>query len=407
MMNGDFKLALNTIRKSKWRSMLTMLGIIIGVASVIVTVSLGEGVKQQVSDQIGQFGPDLITVRPGAPLNKDDGGGIMGVNLFSNLSVTFTDNDVRVIDKTQGVNVSTPLSIVSAIPRYEDREFRQGMVIGTNSNLPEIIKHKVQYGSYFSVGEEGRNVAVLGPAAAQNLFQENIPIGKSFQMRGEEFIVRGVFEEFKANPLTPGGDYNNSVFIPYIAGQNITNGDTQVFQVFAKPDKPQQVQVVAEAIRTSLRASRDEQEDFTILTQGESVEQTSYTLSLITAMIAGVAAISLLVGGIGIMNIMLVSVTERTHEIGIRKAIGATNRQIMQQFMAEAMVLSLVGSIIGVMVSLIVNFAIRLTTELQPVVNPYISGFAVIVAIAVGLIFGIAPAVYAARKDPIDSLRYQ
>jgi ABC-type antimicrobial peptide transport system permease subunit len=405
MMNGDIKLALNTIRKSKWRSMLTMLGIIIGVASVIVTVSLGEGVKKQVSDQIGQFGSDLITIRPGAPINQN--GGIAGINLFNNLSVTFTDNDVRVIDKTEGVNITTPLSIISAIPRYEGREFTKGLVIGTNSNLPEIISQKVQYGSYFSIGEEGRNVAVLGPAAAQSIFQENIPVGKSFQMRGEEFIVRGVFEEFQANPLTPGGDYNNAVFIPYIAGQNITNGDAQVFQVFAKPEKPNQVKPVEEAIRTSLKASRDNQEDFTILTQGESVEQTSYTLSLITTMIAGVAAISLLVGGIGIMNIMLVSVTERTHEIGIRKAIGATNRQIMQQFMSEAMVLSLVGSIIGVIVSLIANFIIRLTTDLQPALNWYISGIAIAVAIIVGLVFGIAPAVYAARKDPIDALRYQ
>ena len=153
--------------------------------------------------------------------------------------------------------------------------------------------------------------------------------------------------------------------------------------------------------------AHDQQEDFTIFTQGKTLDETSYTLSLITAMIAGVAGISLFVGGIGIMNIMLVSVTERTREIGIRKAVGATNRQIMRQFLTEAIILSIVGSIIGVILSLVVNFVIRMTTELEPAVDFRIAGIAVGVAVIVGVVFGIAPAFRASRKDPIDALRYQ
>lgn len=407
MMSGDAKLALNSIRKAKWRSFLTMLGIIIGVASVIVTVSLGEGVKHQVSNQIGQFGQDLITVKPGAPVSNNKSGGLFGVNLFNNVTINLADADVKVVNKASGVRISAPLGLVSGLAEYDGQQYNNGLVIATTSQLPELINQKVQYGSFFTVGEEGRNVAVLGQKAAQHLFQENVPVGKSFQFRGEEFIVRGVFEEFESNPITPGGDYNNAIFIPYVTSQTLTDGKTQVFQIFAKPEDPSQVKQVSDNIKQALIAARGEQEDFTILTQGEAIDTSSYTLSLITAMIAGVAAISLLVGGIGIMNIMLVSVTERTHEIGIRKAVGATNLQIMRQFVTEAIILSFVGSVIGVAVSLAANFIIRLLTDLQPVFNPYVAVIAVGVAVVVGLIFGIAPAYHAARKDPIDALRYQ
>lgn len=384
-----------------------MLGIIIGVASVIVTVSLGEGVRRQVAEQINQFGSDVITIRPGQTVSRDENGGILGVSLFQNVSPAFTDDDVKTISKTDGVNAAAPLSVVSAVPRYEDREFKKGLVIGTTADLPKLLNHKVQYGNFFTVGEEGRKVAVLGQSAAQELFQENVPTGKSFQLRGEEFIVRGVFEEFESNPVTPGSDFNNAIFIPYVTGRELSSGNTQVFQVFAAPKDSQQLPATAAAIKQNLLAAHDGQEDFTILTQGESAAETDQTLSLITAMVAGIAAISLLVGGIGVMNIMLVAVTERTHEIGIRKAIGATNRQIMQQFLTEAIMLSFVGSIVGVIVSLIANFLIRVLTDLEPALNFAVAGIAVLVAIGVGVVFGIAPAIRASRKDPIDALRYQ
>lgn len=405
-MNGNMRLALHSIRSAKWRSFLTMLGIIIGVASVIVTVSLGEGIKKQISGQISQFGSDLITIRPGQTFNRDEGG-VLGVSLFQNVSAVFTDDDVKTVNKAEGVAMSAPLSLVSAVPRYEDTEFSKGLVIGTTSSLPELISQKTQFGSFFTVGEEGRNVAVLGQSAAQELFKENVPVGKSFQMRGEEFIVRGVLEEFESNPITPGNDFNNAVFIPYVTGKTLSNGNAQVFQIFAKPSDTSQLNFARDEIKAGLLAAHDNQEDFTILTQGESIEENDSALSLVTALVAGVAAISLFVGGIGVMNIMLVAVTERTHEIGIRKAIGATNRQIMQQFMIEAIMLSLVGGIIGVALSLLANFAIRLFTNLEPVIDPFVAGIAVLVALAVGVIFGIAPAFRAARKDPIDALRYQ
>lgn len=405
MMSGDTRLALNAIKTSKWRSLLTMFGIIIGVAAVIVTVSLGEGVKQQVSHQISQFGSDLITIHPGQSLSSNKKG-LFGINVFNSVTPTLTDNDIKIVSKAEGVRISSPLSLVSAVPRYEGREYDKGLVLGTNASLPELINQKVQYGAFFSTGEEGRHVAVLGQTAAQDLFKENVPIGKSFTMRGEEFIVRGIFEQFDSNPITPGGDYNNAVFIPYVTSKDLSDAKPQVFEILAKPNDKNKVAAVRESIHTSMMAAHDNQKDFSVLTQDQSIEESSYTLSLITTMIAGVAAISLFVGGIGVMNIMLVSITERTHEIGIRKAVGATNRQIMRQFMIEAIILSFVGSIIGVLLSFAVNFFVRLLTELQPAVDLYVAGIAITVAVGVGIVFGIVPAVRAARMDPIDALRH-
>lgn len=405
MMSGDIKLALTTMRSSKWRNFLTMLGIIIGVAAVIVTISLGEGIKKQVNNQLSEFGEDLIIIRPNQTLNNDNSG-LLGVNLFGTISSNLRTEDADVVKKTEGVRASTSLSLINATARYDEKEYSDGLVIGADATLPELINQEIEYGSFYTIGEEGRRVAVLGPFAAQELFGENVPVGKSFTLRGEEFIVRGIFEEFASNLITPGGDFNNAIFVPTITGQTLSSGDSQIFQIFAKPKEDKLPSEVANSINERLFALHDQQNDYSILTQDQTANESSYTLSLITAMVTGVAAISLFVGGIGVMNIMLVSVSERTHEIGIRKAIGATRGQIMKQFMAEAIILSLVGSIIGVVLSLIINFLIRLTTELQPAIDPVIASLSIAVALVVGVVFGLAPAYRAARKDPIDALRH-
>lgn len=406
MMNGDIKLALHSMKTAKWRSFLTMLGIIIGVASVMVTVSLGEGVKRQISSQLSKFGEDLITVRPNRISGKDKRA-TLGVHIFNDTSTTLTDNDVKTVTKTDGVNIVSPIALVSGVARYDNTDFKQGFIVGASAQFPELINHKVQYGSFFTVGEETRHLAVLGQTAAQELFQENVPVGKSFTIRGEEFIVRGVFEEFDTNPITPGGDYNNAIFIPYLTAQTLGEGNTQILQIFAKPKDIKDLDVVASAIKTNLKSMHDNQLDFDVFTQSQSAQDSSGMLNLITAMVAGVAGISLFVGGIGIMNVMLVSVSERTHEIGIRKAIGATNRQIMRQFLTESAILSFVGSLFGVLLALAVNFIIRLTTELEPAFDYKVLLVAVGVALFVGLLFGVAPAFRASRKDPIEALRYQ
>lgn len=406
LVSINLKMALSSLRTTKLRSLLTMLGIVIGVVSVVTTVSIGEGVKQQVSKQVGQAGSNLITVRPGHVVHRDEGGKITSVNLLSSFSATtFTEDDLTVIDKVPGVDLVTPMSLVNGIPQVEGREYDEGLVIATRDSVGKVLNQKLEFGGYFSDGDSVQEGAVIGKRVAEKLFQENVPIGRQFTIRGHEFRVRGIFEDTPSSPLIPYSDYSNTVFIPYAAGKELNGNSAQIYQVLVKAKSGiDQNQVIA-GITDALKQAHSGQADFTVLKQKETYALANNVLNLLTSFVAAVAAVSLLVGGIGIMNIMLVSVTERTREIGIRKAVGATNRQILSQFLIEAMVLSFSGGIIGVLLSLLANYMLRITTSLQPVINLTIIGVATGVAILVGIIFGIAPAAKAARKDPIDALR--
>lgn len=399
-------MSLHAIRSARWRSLLTVFGIIIGVASVITTVSLGEGVKSQVSKQIGHLGADIITIRPGQPIDRNAQGNITNINFVSSLEANIlTEDDLLVIQNTPGANKVVPLSVISGVPTYGDRTFNQGVTIATSNHLPEILKHDIEFGEFFRPEDEGKNVAVVGSKVAHELFRENVPIGKSFTFRDQDFLVRGVLEDFDSNPIIPGVDFNAAIFIPSVTGKTLTNNSAQMFQIFVKPDNPDEVQPLITSLRENMKKSHGGQEDFTILTQAETLQTSSNVLNLLTSLVAAVAAISLFVGGIGVMNIMLVSVTERVHEIGIRKAIGATNRQILNEFLTEAMVLSVVGGLMGTLTAVVINVLIRIFTNLQPVITWQVVLIANGVALLVGIVFGVAPAMKAARKDPIEALR--
>jgi putative ABC transport system permease protein len=388
------------------RSMLTMLGVIIAVVSVVTTISLGEGIKQQVASQINHLGSDLITIRPGKLVERGPDGHIDSVNFFAGISGSdITDKDIASVTADPNVRYAAPLSIISGTPHIDKQEFPGGHVIATNQNLPNIINKKVEFGSFFGPSQPDSHVAVIGPGVAEKLFKENIPIGKSFEVRNQRFIVIGVFEDFEANLITPEVDFNNALFIPQAAGQELSGGRPQIYEVLVKPKDTNQIAQTASNLENLLRANRGGQDDFTVLKQQDAVDIAGSIFGLLNAAVVAFAAVALFVGGISIMNVMLASVTERTREIGIRKAVGATNRQIRSQFLVEAIVLSLWGALIGVFVSGLINISIRILTDLQPVITWQSVLLATASSMLIGVIFGVVPAIKASRKDPINSLR--
>jgi putative ABC transport system permease protein len=406
---GYLKLARDSIRGARWRSLLTMLGIIIGVAAVVVTISLGEGIKKQVTDQIANRGDDLITVLPGERIKRDESGHIENANLFfGQNSAAFTEIDYKTLENVSGLSAVVPFGRVIGLARTPERTYSQAEVIAVTDKTPGILNQPIEFGSFFKDDEAGSRDAVIGRHVAEQLFGENVPLGKSFTIRDREFIVRGILEEFAETAyFLPVTDYNNAIFIPYRIGQEMVGGNIQIHQILIKPASPDTINDRVEAINAALTHARGGAHDFTVLKQHENLALADGVLSLLTNLIAAVAAISIVVGGIGVMNIMLVSVSERTKEIGIRKAVGATNRQILYQFMTEAVLISFIGGLLGLLVALLASILLRVFTPLQPIITLPVVAIACGITLIAGIVFGTMPALKAARKDPIDALRHE
>lgn len=405
---GHLKAGFDSVRGAKWRNFWTMLGIIIGVASVITIVSIGEGVKQQISTQINHSGKDVITVRPGT-LRATSSQSKNDFNVLSGLSITgsLRSDDVKAVAETKEISQSAPLAAISGDVSTYHGAIKNAFIIGTTPDFPSLLNKNTSEGVFLTADDEGMNVAVLGKSAADVLFDIDVPLGHTFKLHGEEFIVRGILEDFGNTPLSDEANYNNTIFIPYDVAQRITKNTATVYEVLARADDPKKVAPAISGITKNLKKTHGGQSDFSVLRAEDAVAARSNVLSLLTNLISGVAAISLLVGGIGIMNVMLVSVTERMHEIGIRKAIGATNRQILSQFMIESSLLSLSGGVIGVIVAFTLDGLMRFFTNLRPVITWEVVLIAFGASLFVGVVFGSVPALKAARKDPIEALRSQ
>jgi putative ABC transport system permease protein len=401
MRSDNFRLAYRSLRAAKARSFLTMLGIIIGVAAVVLVVCIGQGVKQQISGQLGRYGKSVFTVQPGAP-----NAGIRSLSgLSAGSSGLLSENDLRTVQKTTGVINAVPLSTVSG-SMSGDRTVQTPFILATNTDFTAVINPTFASGGFFESDVDSKTV-VLGQTIAKQLFNDNAPLGQTLTWRGQQFIVAGVFNDFRAPPFSLEANFNDAVFIPYSTAQTLSGNVLGIYQILAKSSDVAQTQQTVDRVRAALYSSHGGSHDVTVTKASSTSTASDQTVHLLTLLVAGAAIIALIVGCIGIMDVMLVSVTERMHEIGLRKAIGATNRQIMRQFMAEAFLLSTIGALIGLVVACIAVGLLRAFTSLQAVLVWQVLVFAPVIAVITGVIFGSMPALKAARKDPIEALRHE
>lgn len=406
MLSENIRIGLSAVRKSRFRSFFTMLGIIIGVVSVVTIVSLGEGVKRQITGQVADLGNNLIIVRPGKLVNRDSSGKISSVNLFASTGIASVNaKDVESIRKISGVKAAAAMGTLSGVPIYNGKEFKDGVVVVSSDALPDSIDHKIEFGTFFEPDMPTKKNAVIGPGVAEKLFNETIPIGKTVTIRGQDFTVQGVFEPFSEIPITSSVNLNNAVFIPDEVAATINGSPVPIYEVLVKTESPEAMVRAVSDIEKVLKENHAGQEDFTVLRQDEVSAASDQLLDLLTRMIVGMAIITLFVGGVGIMNVMLVSISERTREIGIRKAIGATDSQIRSQFMIETVILTIWGAFWGIVAALGLNIILRIFTDLEPVLQWQPILIAIAVSVGIGIVFGVVPAVKASRKDPIESLR--
>lgn len=403
LAGDNIRMAMMSLRASRWRSVLTMLGVIIGVTSVVTVVGIGEGIKRQIADQISQFGQNVLTIRADQS-NAMPSGQLQGVPATSG---NFKAKDIQSVAKTTGVSAVVPLGLVAAPATVDGRTDDPSFVLATTDQFPLAYRQDVKFGTFFDADSNESNVAVVGKNVAERLFGQEVPLGRSFDLLGEKFIVRGIYERFDESPISYRANMNNAIIIPYQRALTLTQDSLQTYQLLAIPTTTADAKAVQDSIEAALTASRGGQHNFVVETQEEALDAANEILTMLTIGIAAIAAISLLVGGVGIMNVMLVSVAERMHEIGIRKAIGATSRQIMSQFMIEAIIVSFTGGVIGVALALVITAGINVFTTFHALVNWPVALIAIGVSVAVGVVFGTAPAAKAARKDPIQALRHE
>jgi putative ABC transport system permease protein len=399
--HGNLRLAYRSIQNARGRSLLTMLGIIIGVMAVVLVVCIGQGIKQQIAGQLGRYGKNTLTIQPGT---AGGSGSVLGG--FSGTTTSLlSGNDLRLVQKAPGVQYAVPLSTTTGSMKG-DNTIDAPFIVATTADFPNVINQSIQYGGFFD-SESNSKTVVLGETIAHKLFNDNAPLGQTLTWRGRQFVVAGVFSDFDAPPFSLEADFNNAVFVPYSTAQELTGSVLGMYQIVAKAGGDTALPQTVHAIQTALVSAHGGAHDVAVMRADQDDAGSDRTIHLLTVLVAGAALIALIVGGVGIMNVMLVSVTERMHEIGVRKAIGATNRQIMRQFMAEAFVLSTGGAVIAVVLSCATVFLMRFYTSVHPVFVWQIMVIAPLFAIAVGLFFGSLPALKAARKDPIEALRHE
>jgi len=406
----NIKMAFASLRSSKLRAALTMLGIIIGVVSVVTFISFGEGLKNQVTDEIRQFGDDFLQVAPGKLVTRDAEGNIEDFDFAAMFGATpFNEKDLKDIQALDNIATASGLMLISGKTSANDKEAPTSSTIATTPEMIKILNQDIEEGSFLDDNIKNDFTVVLGKKVATDLFGEvSSAIGRTVQLRNQDFTVIGVMSQYDSilSSGSFGSDFNSYVYITFKAGEQLTNGPIQLIEIDVRVADIEKTDETIDNISATLIKNRGD-DDFSITKPEEFLTITNKILGLLTTAVVAIASISVFVGGIGIMNIMFVTVSERTKEIGIRKAIGATNNQILSQFLIESIVITILGTVVGFTISALITLLVRITTDFAPVITPGSLIVAALASITFGVLFGIVPAMKAARKDPIEALRHE
>ncbi|MEH7332967.1 ABC transporter permease [Neobacillus drentensis] len=383
----SIKMALRSIKSNKLRSALTMLGMIIGVSSVIVLVSIAQGSAKNVTSQINQLGTNLLTI-----------------NTFGT-DLTLTEDKINELSKLNGVKALSPV-VSGRVNVKKDRTTSQVTLTGTNADYSKVRDTKVSNGRFINDLdiEYRQKIAVIGSETASTFFGAENPVGQYIQIEGTSFKVVGVLVS-KGSSLGQSGD--NVVIVPLSTGQRLVKS-TSINQVYLQGKSEDQMDFVMNEVEMAMASMYPGKSDsYSVTNQQDIMDTMSSVSSTMTMMLGGIASISLLVGGIGIMNIMLVSVSERTKEIGIRKAIGAKRRDVLLQFLIEAVVLSGVGGLIGILAGVGIGKILSSILSLTVSFTSNVMLLSFLFSLGVGVVFGVFPANKASKLNPIQALRYE
>jgi len=405
------KTSSNALATHKSRSALTILGIVIGITSIILIMSLGKGAQELILNQIRGMGSAVIAIDPG---RKPQG--------LSDFSEIFTDSlrekDVVALKNpanVQGIKKISPIMSLNASVTYGS-EGKRAMIIGGSDLVAEIFELKMEYGQSLTDDHiaQRADVAILGSKLKQELFSDSDAVGEKIKIKGRAFRVIGVIAEKGQGSMF---DIDNMALVPYTTAQYYLLGISHYHEIIVQAESEEMVPRVARDIEITLREQHGitdpEKDDFYVTTMADAMERVGMVMTILTVFLSSIAAISLIVGGVGIMNIMLVSVLERTREVGLRKSLGATDKNILLQFMTESIILTMIGGLVGItlgasfafLASLILKRVVSMGWVFTVSVDAILLGLGV--AVFVGVVFGLYPAFKASKKSPIEALRYE
>lgn len=405
----NLAIAMQALRVNKMRSILTMLGIVIGVAAVIAMIAIGNGAQQRLQEQIASLGSNLLIVVPGSIIQS-------GARLGAGNAQTLTELDARaILNEIPDVAFAAPLTRSNAQVVFGNTNWATS-IHGVYNDYFDVREWNLADGRFFDQGEITRfgKVAILGKTVSSQLFGEDNPVGQVVRIRGIPFEIIGLMET--KGQSSQGQDQDDVIFVPLTTGRNRLFGEprgriARVGTIMIKAQEgasTQEVEVrITELLRQRHRIAPGMENDFQIRNLTEILKTQEAASKVMSMLLAAVASVSLLVGGIGIMNIMLVSVTERTREIGLRLAVGARGRDIMMQFLVEAMTLATLGGAIGVLLGVLISWLVAYIANWSISLNPLSIILAVGFSAAIGIFFGYYPAKKAAKMQPIEALRYE